>query len=1013
MNFSPSILFARSVAFISFLISDAAAQTTYTNSEPYRQLAEIRDHMLQKEYGKAYPLVGMLRNREGNAYQPMVAMAADELDYYFILCRLVLRIPAAEAEAIRFLDRTVNPVFSSRVSHQLANHYFHAGDHDNAVKYFSQSDFRHLDNEELADTKFRMAYSLFNLKRFGEAEPLFNEIHQIPDSRYYVPANYYYGFIAYSRGNFSVAERCFRQIENEESYKGVVPYYLAVIMYYQQKKADALQYSESLLSRGGIFYDKELHRLVGQIYYEQEKYPEALSHLQQYVSGSDKVSREDMYAVSYAAYRGGKYPQAIEGFRQLSNETDSLGQYAMYFLGDCYLKTNRKSEARAAFQFCAHNNSHAGQQEISRFNYAKLSYELGYQDVALAATQDFTARYPQSVYRGEAAEILVAILANTNNFREALDIYRSFDNPTTAMQQSLPRILYGRATELLNDQQISQADELFSQVLRLPASSVSPYAQFWKGEIAYRAGDYDGAIRYLTAFSDSRVAASGEASNVNARYTLGYCWLKKENFREALSFFEPIGKSTTSATGMEQDAFVRTGDCHYMLRDFTRASAVYSKVTSAALTQSDYALYQQALIAGIKNGSSKISMLNSLTTQYPRSSLVPDAYMEIANSYLSDEKFTEAIRYLDKVIELPGNSAYKPGALLKKGLAYYNLDNNREALAVYNRLVQTYPRSTEIADALENIRAIYVSEGRPGEYIDLLRRNGISVSDTEADSLTYAAAHLRYEQKDCPGALSAFSDYLKKYPTGKWAQEASYLSGECHASKKDWVNAMAAYDKVFAGGYSAYYEKATLAAAKIAYVELKDYAAAKKYFTGLRSGALHSENQQEALRGLVRCYYQLRDYDEASSVADELLQRKGISTDDKSVAYLVLGKSKQKSGDCTAAISAFRSCAAINRSAWGAEARYELAACQFTLKNYTAAEKAAQAVIRETGSYDYWVTGAYVLLGDLFMQSGDYFNAKATFQSVADNAVIPEWKEAATRKLADAVAAEKAGSKVQ
>ncbi len=1013
MNSRFSIFLFFPALFFLLSFSASFAQTTYTQTEPYRQLAEIRYHMLHKEYGKAYPLIAMHRNREENTLQPLVALADDELDYYYILCRLILRIPAAETEALGFLERTVNPVFSSRISHQLGNHYFHAGDYEKAVTFFSKADLRHLDNEELADTKFRLAYAYFNLKRFNEAEPLFNEIHQIASSRYYIPANYYYGFIAYSRGNFPVAEQCFKTIEQEHPYNEVVPYYMAVIMYYRQKKSDALKYSESLLGRGGLYYEKELHRLAGQIYYEQEKYPEALSHLQQYVSGSEKVSREDMYALSFAAYRGGKYPQAIEGFRQLSNETDSLGQYAMYFLGDCYLKTGKKSDARAAFQFCAGNNSHAGQQEISRFNYAKLSYELGYQDVALAATQDFTARYPQSVYRGEAAEILIAILANTSNFRDALDIYRSFDNPTQAMQESYPRILYGRGTELLNDQRVREADDLFSRILRLPASSATPYANYWKGEIAWRDGDYDKAIGHLTTFTESRVPATGEASAANARYTLGYCWMKKENFRQALSLFEPLGKSSVTASAMEQDAFVRTGDCYYMLRDFTKASAIYSKVTASALPQSDYALYQQALIAGIKSGSSKVSMLNSLVSQYPKSSLVPDAYMEIADSHLSDEKFTEAIRYLDKVIDLPGDAGFKPAALLKKGLAYYNLDNNREALATYNRLVQTYPRSPETTDAIENIRAIYVSEGRPGDYVDLLRRNGISVSDTEADSLTFTAARLRYSEKDCAGALVALSNYLKTYPNGKWAQEASYLSGECHTSKKDWANAVAAYDKVFAGGYSNWYEKATLSAARISYLELKDYAAAKKYFSALRTGALQQENQLEALRGLVRCHYQLRDYDRASEVADELLLRKGISTDDKSVAYLVLGKSKQQAADCVAAINAFRSCAAINRSAWGAEARYEMAVCQFTLKNYTAAEKAAQSVIRETGSYDYWVTGSYVLLGDLFMQSGDYFNAKATYKSVADNAVIAEWKDIATRKLADAVAAEKAGSKVQ
>jgi hypothetical protein len=46
------------------------------------------------------------------------------------------------------------------------------------------------------------------------------------------------------------------------------------------------------------------------------------------------------------------------------------------------------------------------------------------------------------------------------------------------------------------------------------------------------------------------------------------------------------------------------------------------------------------------------------------------------------------------------------------------------------------------------------------------------------------------------------------------------------------------------------------------------------------------------------------------------------------------------------------------------------------------------------------------------MQEKDYFNAKATYESVAKNSVIPELKNEAQQKLDKATEAEKAGSKV-
>jgi hypothetical protein len=70
------------------------------------------------------------------------------------------------------------------------------------------------------------------------------------------------------------------------------------------------------------------------------------------------------------------------------------------------------------------------------------------------------------------------------------------------------------------------------------------------------------------------------------------------------------------------------------------------------------------------------------------------------------------------------------------------------------------------------------------------------------------------------------------------------------------------------------------------------------------------------------------------------------------------------------------------------------------------------AVIKETGSYDIWVTQAYILLGDVFLLQKDYFNAKATYESVAKNAAIEAFRLEAQQKLDKAIAEEKLQSKI-
>ena len=321
------------------------------------------------------------------------------------------------------------------------------------------------------------------------------------DNKYYYDANYYYGYISYRDRNYAEALSSFQKVQDRDKYKGLVPYYIAQIYYFEGKKDEALKYGEEALSRNDIYYRNDLNLLTGQLYFEKKQFAKALPLLQEYVDNSDKVSKEVMYELSYCYYDGNQVDKAIEGFKQLSNEKDSMGQNSMYLLGDLYLRTGQKANARSAFQYSANNSSNRKQQEISRFNYAKLSYELGYQDIALSEMNKFLDLYPTSEYADEAKEILINLLANTNNYNDALALYASFGKPTPTMQKVYPKLLFGRATEYINDGKLAEADDLLSKIISDPnAGAVLPFANFWKGEVSYRLSRYDDVIKYMNAY---------------------------------------------------------------------------------------------------------------------------------------------------------------------------------------------------------------------------------------------------------------------------------------------------------------------------------------------------------------------------------------------------------------------------------------------------------------------------------------------------------------------------------
>ncbi|HET7899035.1 MAG TPA: tetratricopeptide repeat protein, partial [Flavisolibacter sp.] len=509
-------------------------------------------------------------------------------------------------------------------------------------------------------------------------------------------------------------------------------------------------------------------------------------------------------------------------------------------------------------------------------------------------------------------------------------------------------------------------------------ASVLPYVNFWKGELAYRNNRIDDAIRYLNAYLQAGAPSSGEATERTAKYDLGYAYYRKENYPVAQTFFEPLARNVAlNSDPLTQDAYVRTADVYYMNRNFTQARAMYDKVIGYSWREEDYATFQKGMIAGINSPNEKINLMNTMIRKFPSSNLVDDANMEIANVYLSQERFRDAIQPLNNIINASANSSLKPQAYLKLGIAYFNSNENERAVAQYKKLLNTYPNSPEAEVALDNLRTIFVEQGRPGEFADAAREAGRPISATAEDSLTFAAAQIQYENNNMNAALDAMSNYLQRFPNGSKAVNAYFYRGEIYNSRKDWNNAIANYAEVAKRAPNEFAEPSVLQAARLNFFELKNYPEAERYYAQLKQITSSQENRLEAMRGLLRSQYQQQKWGDAVDNAKDLIAQKGASTDDKSLANMAIGKSAQIAGRYDEALNAFKAVIAVNKAALGAEARYETANTWFMTNRLSDAEKAAFEVINKSGSYDYWVTKAYILLGDVYFKQKDYFNAKA------------------------------------
>ncbi|HVM89460.1 MAG TPA: tetratricopeptide repeat protein [Puia sp.] len=999
--------------FIIITSSSFAQQTRFIN-DPLATFKQAQEFYQKGNYSLAYPLFKELEMAIRETDKTNQVLNTQDIKYYAVVCALKQNDVIAEQAANNFIDVENNEPRVQMMSFQLAEYYFRKKNYASALRLYEHVNIENLNSREVADMKFHEGYGYFEQNRLDLAKPLFNAIRQMPKDPNYLDANYYYGFISFNDRNYNDALTAFKVVEEAPNYEKVVPYYIANIYLVQGKKEQALQYAEAKLKKNNQYYDLQMRQLVGNGYYEEQDFAKALPYLEQYVQQAPKVTRNDLYELSYCYYQTKNWNKAIEGFKQLGNKGDSISQNAMYLLGDAYLKTGQKTNARNAFLVCSTGNNNDSQKEIAKFNYAKLSYELGYQDVALNELQDFVKQYPNSNYNAEAKDLLIGVLANTSNYKEALSMADNMGKTSTATKRMYPRILYGRATELINDGMLLAANDMLDKALKDVENNgpVLPFLNFWKAEISYRLNKIDDAIHYYFEYLKSS-KVEGEANPVNAKYNLGYCFLKKENYRQAQGFFEQIVRvPKINSESLEQDAYIRDADCYYMNRDFKTALAMYNKVLDYSWPSADYATFQRAMIAGVNNGNEKITLLNSISRKYPSSNLIADANLEIAITYLANEQYREALPFLKNIINSSGNDALKPRAYLKAGISYYNLNNSAEALNQYNALLKQYPNSPEAQDAMENAKSIYVEQGRSSEYVNFAKTMGVDISTSQEDQLAYQEAEVQFNDGNFTDAAKKFEQYIGKYPDGKYSLEANYYKSEIYYNQKDWNKAVTGYEAVADRAPNKFAEKSILQAAHLNFFELKDYANAEKYFIRLKDFATTQENKMEAMRGLLRSQYQLQKWSDATGNAQDLLNQKNISTDDRVIANMILAKSYQSNNQCETALQYFRAAASLSKAAYGAEARYEIASCLYSQNQLKDAEKAAFEVINKSGSYELWVTKSYLLLGDVYFKEKDYFNAKATYQSIIDNAKMEDLRLQAKQKLNEVADEEGKSSKV-
>jgi tetratricopeptide (TPR) repeat protein len=866
-----------------------------------------------------------------------------------------------------------------------------------ALKIFNEITPTNLSRTSETMFYFHLGYTYLNMDKYDEALAILRPLKQ-KQNPYYLQAIYYIGYCYYKQNLYPQALSEFLILEELGGYQKIAPYYIVQIYYANGEYDKVFNHAKQLLTNNpDNDYNAELHRMIGEIYYQRGNYNEAAHYLKAYHQLRKNIKkdilRNDLYLLGISCYKNQMYDEAINYLKEIKlTPADSIAENTCLHLGHCYLRTNDIEKAKLSYAAAINFQLNDTLREEAMYNYVRVT---NLQNSALGenitALNKFIEEYPNSRHMNSIYSLMADIYLNSKNYLKAIEALEKVANPPQKIQTTLQHLRFLMAIDsyMQGDRELTLH---WCQEIINYNGGPSIYltdAYYLKAEAEYLEGEYDKVIKTLYNYKN-QVHYNQSLNKDNAKYLKAYTYFNKKKYDQALNMFEDYLKGINNTHETYTDALNRKGDCYYYLRKFNDANKTYQHVAEIAgkSEQAEYALMQRGMVLGlIHQYEKKVEVLEQLVKLNPKSDLADDAIYEIARAELQLEHHDKAIVWYEKLL----NKQYRKSHLCAKaslelGMTWRTLKSYPEAIKAFEATVDKYPNTEEAYSALDGLEQIYIETNMVDKYIEytktLTQMN--TQTATYEDSLRYVTAELQYLMNNYKQAATGFTTYLAIFPKGRYQLNATYYAASCYYQIEQYDQAIELYSKLADIQGNPYIETACMRVAELSY-DKKDFATAGEYFKRMYDVASNQQKSQTALLGMLRCSYYNENDSATINNATEILKIKKLNPAISNEAQYYRASSYLRTEQYELALKDYAKAAKDTRTAWGAESKYRMAECYYLLNKPDKAIEEIMSFTNMQTTHQYWLAKSFILLADIFIDKGDIFQAKQYLLSLQNN----------------------------
>ncbi len=595
-----------------------------------------------------------------------------------------------------------------------------------------------------------------SLQRSAQA---FSKMYAFPDHPLYARAIYKLGWTYYRMDDYRSAVEAFTRL---------LDHYVALARKTGEKPSgdvwpEALQYTAIsfaderwggvekarafFAALGGRSYEAELYARLGDVYFEETKYAQAVEAYK-LVLARDPTSPDAPRIQS-------KIVLAWARDRRFDREADERQALVRAFAegtpwweankGDPDLITQvRELSEKSLLRAAGFHHAQAQQYKAE----AKLEAAVAEYRVAAQAYGDYLARFPHSKQAYELAYNWADCLYNALDFEKAARTYAavrddpaddrylaeaalstviSWEGEVTRLERAglLPArpvlLSTDRAgkdpvvAEPLPEAQQHLVRESDTFLVRVPGHDKAGAIAYKAGEVFYRYGDFDEArcrFEEVVARWPGSEVAQFSANLIIESYLAMKDWQAVEEASARLQTLDVAKNASLAATLQKFKLGGRFNRAMQLMeaQQYEPAAALF-----IALVQedpghefADKALYNAAsCYEGARRFESALRMYERISAEYPASVLADEALFRVGFNAENTYDFEKAVGRYQLLVEKYQGSKHRKDALYNEARALENLQRYPEAAAAFTRYAKAYPEADDAARTLFHAALIY------------------------------------------------------------------------------------------------------------------------------------------------------------------------------------------------------------------------------------------------------------------------------------------------------------------